>query len=184
MLKDKTKKLGERYYYSKDKRLYVNVKCPICGEIRTTRYDYYKNRYKEKEYFVCSSCNTIKKDGGLDINGYVIKNYRAFPKKYWNILKEMSKNNGQIKEHRANMAIKLNRPLKEWEIVHHINGIRNDNRIENLEIFSKLEKYNKHHCCGIRENEVVEDNIRLVKENKELKEEIKKLKEMLNNANT
>lgn len=184
IIKDKTKKLGEKYYYPEDKRVYVNVECPICGEIRSTRYDYYKNRYKEKEYFTCSSCNTVKQTGNVSAIGYVIRHYKTFPREYWDILKIMCKNNGQIKEHRALMAIELKRPLESWEIVHHINGIRNDNRIENLEIFSKIEKYNKHHCRGVRENEVIEDNIRLVEENKKLKKEVKKLREMLNNANS
>ena len=184
IIKDKTKKLGERYYFSGDKILYVNVKCPICKEIRSTRYDYYKDKYRKEKYFVCQSCRSIKEKGSTDIRGYITRHYKTFPTKYWNILKVMCKSNGQIKEHRAIMAIKMNRPLETWEIVHHINGIRNDNREENLEIFSTLENYNKHHCCGFRENEVLEDNVRLVEENKKLKEEIMQLKEVLKNANT
>lgn len=40
-------------------------------------------------------------------------------------------------EHRVRMEEQLRRPLRDSENVHHLNGRRNDNRIENLELWVK-----------------------------------------------
>lgn len=64
-------------------------------------------------------------------NGYIniIVNFEDF--------KYLTSNHTTMLEHRLVMAKHLGRPLFKHENVHHINGIKDDNRIENLELWSK-----------------------------------------------
>ena len=63
-----------------------------------------------------------------DKNGYIWLRMPEHPN---------ANSSGMIAEHRLVMANKIGRPLYAWEIVHHINAVKNDNRHENLSIVTK-----------------------------------------------
>ena len=145
-------------------RKMVTQICEHCGVVFMQRKDYYDKKRKEIKN-LCQICSCMNLNGYSHQAGYIIRNYRSYPRKFWNILAPMAKKNTQIKEHRANMAIFLGRPLTRNEVVHHKNGNRQDNRIENLELLNL-----HNHCCGFNIQDVLDDNERLKQENKRLKE--------------
>ena len=59
-------------------------------------------------------------------------------------MSEMVNRQGYVLEHRLVMSQKIKRSLKKEEIVHHINGIRDDNRIENLVITTTSKHIARH----------------------------------------
>ena len=71
------------------------------------------------------------------IKGYVMIHY---PNHY------RADANGYVMEHIIVAEKKLGRLLWPWEVVHHKNGKKDDNRPENLELFSSTAEHSRYHA--------------------------------------
>jgi len=104
--------------------------CIGCGKERWVQIKRGKPRNPR-----CKSCATMERHGRggriSDGNGYI--NIYVRPDDFFY---PMVDKKGYVKEHRLVMARYLSRCLLPWEIVHHKNAIKDDNRIENLQLLS------------------------------------------------
>jgi len=99
-------------------------KCGCGLEILTTEPSgtlYYPNHYK-------SPGRPRRKGQYVRSDGYILIRKPEHP---------FAQCSGNILEHRLIMEQHLGRYLKPNEVIHHINGIRDDNRLENLILFKR-----------------------------------------------
>ena len=89
-----------------------------------------RNRYRKKHGIPLDDPFRKRKagEGNIDSSGYKTITRKGHPNKM--------DSKGRIREHILVMSEHLQRPLFKGENVHHKNGIRTDNRIENLELWS------------------------------------------------
>jgi len=111
--------------------------CDNCGKEFDTYKSYDKRNYKHR--FCSKKCegefrnlkNSVSHWQGGSVSGSTGYKYIMYQGK-------------AIEEHRLVMMKHLGRDLKEDEVVHHINGNKLDNRIENLQLMTRSEHHSLH----------------------------------------
>jgi len=97
-----------------------------------------KNKYKGKERPQYKGAKNPNWKGGrrIDKRGYILVGVADHPQASYD---------GYVREHRLVMEKSIGRFLLKSEVVHHINGKKDDNRIENLLLLSSQSEHAKIH---------------------------------------
>ena len=135
-----------------DGKSQINVECPGCGWVRPRNVSRIRLDSKRRTFTAnCVVCSGKEKapdytgrtgpehpswKGGKWVrNGYVYLHLCHFAASARPLLSGMVLGGREaVAEHRARVAIAMGRPLRENEYVHHLNGKRADNRLENLQL--------------------------------------------------
>ena len=97
---------------------------------------------KSKEYLKKSKSERFSGSGGANWSGGVTYNSSGYKMIY--SPNHPNSTTDYVMEHRLIMEEEIGRLLKEDEVVHHKNEIKDDNRIENLELMKVGEHITKH----------------------------------------
>jgi hypothetical protein len=139
--------------YQDKSRVVVQIKCPRCEEVRVrtateTRKEATRPNYKG----LCRPCALLSVGEGThrwriadsrenpnkrNNNGYVYVLAREVEDHLLPMYRSMQRSRQPVLEHRWVMAKHLGRALRSDEMVDHMNGVKTDNRIENLRIYVK-----------------------------------------------
>ena len=148
----------------------IKAKCAECGKelwIPPSRLKR-NERHKTGKVFCSRDCLWKQKKGAANPlwkgryknpQGYVVIRDALVPEEFKPMI-----TCGHLLEHRLIMAQSLGRCLTRNEVVHHKNGIKDDNRPENLELYPLYE-----HTGITNEHKLIE---RLKKENQELRKQL------------
>lgn len=150
--------------FKEGRKSFVRLQCDGCGKefIKSVRAVHANRRLPGLRHFCTQSCM------GGEFNG----NWRGGESTHIKGYSIVRKDGKPILQHRMVMEEALGRPLFPCETVHHKDGNRKNNKLENLQLLVVSE-----HPYGI-ETQHLEDINRLLHENRQLRVENKRLKEL------
>ena len=102
-----------------------------------TKLQISKSQKGKPRFYIRGKKHPNWKGGRKKRNGYIY----IYKPKYL-----MADKQGYVAEHRLVMEKHLGRYLHPKEVVHHINEIVNDNRLENLQLFKNNGEHISYHC--------------------------------------
>ena len=132
----------------KGRHAYIWLACADCGKERWVYIvrqnpSHQRCRVCEGKTRKGDKCWNWKGGRHLDSRGYVLVQLSAGDTFY-----PMVDHKRYVAEHRLVMAKHLGRCLAKKELVHHVNGIKADNHIENLELLSRTSHRLRTKFCG------------------------------------
>lgn len=137
----------------KDSWKYIWQACSDCGKERWVTMN--KNTPTAIRCFPCARLkirganNPQWKGGRYKARGYILIKINREDFFYSMARVRHNHSFGYVLEHRLIMARHLGRNLQSWEIVHHKNGITDDNRRENLEL-AVIGQHIRQHSKGYK----------------------------------
>jgi len=166
----------------------IRVSCAKCGVWRLVKCVVLA-QYRKGEKNICWDCHMkLRRErqrirmlemARKNIYGYVVRAATFFTTDQFEFLKPMMRRSTReskpnvvkwdILEHRAVMALHLGRCLNSDEVVHHKNGIKDDNRIENLELASP-DSHGLLHRDTVKEMKALRSRV------EELEDELRRIK--------
>ena len=120
----------------------IDINCPECGELFARTVKQVNAVVKRSGKWTCKKCSLTKRNKNnsskigstrINSNGYVLEKTKS----------------GWVQQHRVVIQLAIGRELYSHELVHHIDGNKTNNVIENLRIESWGD-HTKHHHLGLK----------------------------------
>ena len=126
-------KIGDKRYI-KGRNSAQWCACVGCGKERWVIL-----RYGKPIFLRCHECSIKRGEQSNAWSGgrYIHRGYIKVKLQSDDFFYSMTDHLGYVLEHRLIMAKHLGRNLQLWEIIHHRNGIKSDNRLENLQLVTE-----------------------------------------------
>ncbi len=130
---------------------YMPHNCIVCGRVRWVMM--VRGQPENKQCVSCASRSRRGNRAGAWKGGKIKtrQGYTQILLPLDDFFFSMTNKDGYVMEHRLVMAKSLGRNLHRWEIVHHKNSVRSDNRLGNLQLVTD----DRHSQITILENRIL-----------------------------